>query len=138
MKRRLVGGSEGGCTARRFNCTGSIPASLPSGRHCPTRLFHPMPQPAALLLQPALEVRRSRDVEACEQVAPIEREGLLQPALVSRPLEFHGVTANPVGRDGQGVVAPRHDRLGAELVAQKIERLTKGVPGLFGGVLGPE
>ena len=56
-KCSLVGWRERSCTARRLFCTGAIALALPRRRQRPARLSRSLPYPAALLLQPALEIR---------------------------------------------------------------------------------
>ena len=77
-----------------------------------------------LLVEPALELRNFRQVQAGEQPAPAQLQSLFGPSRVEGSGEGTGITPERLLAELQLLLASRHDDLGTESVPQRM----KGLP----------
>jgi hypothetical protein len=100
------------------------------------RVGMPRREPGAFARRPLLELGRVAEMEAVEEGTTVERHGLLQRAGVERLLELGHVERDDLAIEAQRIGAL--ERVVANLLAEVVEQLMKGVPGRLGGAFGAE
>ena len=80
---------------------------------------------APLTVDPSFRLRGTLDVEAVEEMAPIELERLGQIVPVDRGVEGGGIAPEGGGFHRHLVVAPADDQVGTTRLAQEVERPTE-------------
>ena len=110
---------------------GRAPGQLLERRAVVARQLRP------LLLQPALELRRVRDMEPVEEGTGVLRGGLLQSVRVEGGREQGHVAGDEVGIETE-VLRPQEHLIRAQLLAESIQGLVEPLPGPLIAGLGLE
>ena len=123
---------------RRGQSAGVIarcPPLLHEGRR---RVAHHRVQPSSLRLEPSLELRCVRDVEALKELALIRIERTLPIALVDGRLHRDGIAAHQLMVDAHEPVTRSDDRRLAERLPRGVQRVAERVSSSLLIRLGPE
>ena len=91
-----------------------------------------------LLLEPALELRRARDIEAGDQLAPPGGHGLPPPGFGQQAPHLERVAADRTQLQPDVSLPPRDERGLTQGLPERIDRVAKGVSRRFGVRLGPQ
>src|SRR3989442_1472530 len=83
-------------------------------RERPRRLARSVPQPRALVFQPALELGRIREEESFEQTAPIEFQRAAPVTRLEGMLERANVAPQPLLADAHLLIASARDHFAGQ------------------------